>query len=199
MEYARDVLVSLSAVAVVIFAWLGLRTWRKELVGRARFETARRMWRSVSECKDNFEWVRNPLMKSPEWADRAPQASETGKESEVLNTWYAKNKRLNLIRESLNKVTEIRWEAEILFDDASVQLINKAVQSYTESYANISSAISDFYEITLDEARTSSMYRNQEYLKELKKIIFSAQGDEISKKIYDATAILSQILKQYVR
>lgn len=199
MEYVRDILVSLSAIAVAVSAFLGVQAWRKELIGKARFETAKRMWHTASEYKGNFEWVRNPLMRSFEWADRVPKTDETHDESEVLNSWHAKLNRLNLARESLNKVTEIQWEAEILFDDTQAQAIKQAVQSYRESYANVSSAVSDFYEIRLKEAKSHDTYGDQHYLKELQKIIFSGHDDEISSKVVNATATISQALKRYVR
>ena len=74
----KDILLCLSAVAVAVFAWIGLKTWRRELTGKARFETARSMMRSGSELKAAFEQARNPFTMAHEWADRQPKKENRG-------------------------------------------------------------------------------------------------------------------------
>ena len=146
MENTRDIVVVLSALAVAFFAWLGLRTWRRELIGRARFETARNMMRLGFELKSNFARVRLSPAYAYEWADRVPREDETDAESKVLNDWHVKTKRGNFLIDSLNKIIEVQWEAEILFDDTAIQTVRDAVQSYGESYAKLSSAVAEYYE-----------------------------------------------------
>lgn len=199
MEYINNIILALSAVAIAIFAWLGLRIWRRELIGRARFETARSMMRLGFKLRQNFEGVRNPLTMSTEWADRIPQTGETDAESEVLNAWYAKAKLLNLVIDSLNKVIEVEWEAEILLEEYSVQSVKEAVQMYRESYADLSSAILTYFEIRQNTAKTGDQYEDQQFLRELRKTIYSASNDAFSKKVNDATDKLSSALKQYVK
>jgi len=199
LSIVRDVVLGLSAIAVAFFAWLGLKTWRRELTGRARFETARNMMRIGFELKDNFGWVRHPLTKSYEYADRTTQSEESDAESQVLNEWHAKTKRLNSVVESLNKIIEVQWEAEILLNEISVQSIKEAIQSYRESYGDLSSAISTYFEIRYDEAQTKELYKDPKWLRGLKKIIYSATNDDFSQKIDEATEKLSSALKQYVK
>lgn len=195
----KDVVLGLSAIAVALLAWLGLKTWKRELTGKARFETARNMMRLGFELKANFGWVRHPITKSYEYADRTTQDEESGGESQELNEWYAKTNRLNSVIESLNKIIEVQWEAEILLDESSVQYIKEAVKSYRESYADLGSAISTYFEIRHDEAGTKTRYKDQEWLKGLNKIIYSAPNDDFSKKVDEATDKLSSALKQYVK
>ena len=199
LSIVRDVVLGLSAIAVAFFAWLGLKTWRRELTGRARFETARNMMRIGFELKDNFGLVRHISTKSYEYADRTTQAEESDAESQVLNEWHVKTKRLNSVVESLKKIIEVQWEAEILLNEISVQSIKEAIQSYRESYGDLSSAIETYFEIRYDEARTKELYQNQEWLRGLKKTIYSAANDEFSQKVDEATDKLSYALKQYVK
>ncbi len=199
LSVIKDAVLGLSAIAVVVFAWKGLKTWRRELTGRAKFETARSMMRLGFELRANCEAVRNPVTRSSEWDDRIPQDEETQAQAQVLNEWYAKAKRLNFVIESLNKVMEIKWEAEILLDESSVESIKEAVRSYRESYVDLSSAIETYFDIRHDEVRTGDRYKDQEWLRGLKKTIYSAREDDFSKKIDNATDKLSSVLKQYVR
>lgn len=199
LSIVRDVVLSLSAITVAFFAWLGLRIWREELTGKAQFETARNMMRLSLKLKANLEGVRHPLTGYLEYANRTKQPDESESESQVLDEWYAKTNRINAVFENLTEIIEVKWEAEILFSESSVQSIEEVVKSYRESYADLSSAISAYFEILLNEAKTKDLYQNQKWLKGLKYTIYSAQDDDFSKKVSEATDKLSSALKQYVK
>ena len=195
----KDVVLGISALAVALLAWLGLKTWRRELTGKARFETARNMMRLGFELKDYFEASRNPFTRSNEWADRTKQEDEQENVSQVLNEWYARANRLRPVVDALNKIIEVEWEAEILLNESSVQSIKEAVQSYRDSYAELASAISTYFDIRLDVARTGLPYKDEEWLRGLQKTIYSGIEDDFSKKVEEATDKLSSALKQYVK
>ena len=195
----KDVVFGLSAIAVAVFAWLGLKIWRKELTGKAKFETARNMMRLGFELKAYFEAARNPFTRSNEWADRTKQEDEQENISQVLDKWYARGNRLKPIVESLNKIIEAQWECEILLNESSAQSTKEAVQSYKESYVDLASAISSYFDTLYDEARTGELYKDQKWLKELRNTIYSVTNDDFSKKIEEATDKLSSTLKQYVK
>ncbi len=199
MEYARDVIVSVSAVAVAVFAWLGLQTWRKELIGRARFETARNMAHMGFLLRSSFAHVRYNPTYTYEWADRVPREDETDAESEVLNEQHARTKRGNLLVDSLNKIFEVQWEAEILFDETSAQSVRDAVESYSKSYAELSTAVAEYFDARLKEAKSGKLLKDQDWLKELRHVIYQIPDDEFAQKVSEATEKLSSAAKQYVR
>lgn len=195
----KDIIIGLSAIAVAWFAWLGLKTWRKELTGKARFETARNMMRAAFKLKGDFEWARNPLTRSFEWEDRQKKSEESLEESEVLNNWHAKIQRLNSVVESLNKIIELGWEAKVLVDEAQEQTIDEAVKSLKESYADLSSATAEYFDGRLQEVRSGELLRDREFMKEMNHKIYHAGEDEFSKKVNEAVEKLSSALKQYVK
>ena len=153
MEYFSDIIIAISALLVAFFAWLGLKTWRRQLIGKEKFEIARRIMHVGFEVRSKFEWIRNPFTNSNEWTDRVPQPTETEPEKDVLNEWHAKSKRLELLRESINQLIEVKWEAEILFDDKDVLSVKESVQSLIDNYAKISSAVSSYFDIRQDEVK----------------------------------------------
>lgn len=199
MEYVKDVILALSAITIAILAFLGLQTWRKELTGKAKFETARNMMQLGLKFRANLEGVRHGLTMYFEYASRTKQPEELERESQVLNEWYARTNRINSVFENLTKITEVKWEAEILLNESSVQAIEEVVKSYRESYANLSSVTSTYFDIRHNEIRTGEQYGNQKWLKELEKTIYSTPNDEFSKKVDDTTDKLSSALKQYVK
>ena len=184
---------------MAFFAWLGLKTWRRELIGKEKFETARRMMHVGFEVKDRFEWVRNIFTRSNEWTERVPQPTETEPVRQILNEWYAKSKRLELLHDSIQQLIEVRWEAEILFDDKDVASVKEAVQTLIDSYADISSAVSSYFDVRRDEAITGISYRDQEWMRKLHEEIYSGTQDELSQKVINAVEKLSLTVKHYVR
>ncbi len=199
MEYAGDVVLALSAVAVAFFAWLGLRTWRRELIGRARFETARNMMRLGFELTANFTRVRHNPTYAYEWADRVPREDETDAESKVLKECHARTKRGNLLSDSLNKIIEVQWEAEILFDEISAQSVRDAVKLYRESYVELSTAVAEYFDARLTEAKSGELLKDQDWLKELRNVIYQIPNDEFSQKVNGIADKLSLSAKQYMK
>jgi hypothetical protein len=65
----RDILVGLSAVSAAIFAYLGLSTWRKELKGKAEYQLAKEVLKSVYKVREAFKHVRNPAIYRYEYPD----------------------------------------------------------------------------------------------------------------------------------
>lgn len=66
---AKDVVLSLAGVATVFIAWLGLKTWRKELKGKSEYTKAKELLRAVYKVKDGFMHVRNPCFSSYEYPE----------------------------------------------------------------------------------------------------------------------------------
>ncbi len=199
MEYIRDVVVALSASVVAIVAWLGLRAWKKELTGKARFETANHMWRLGSEFSARLTGIRLFRPRPIEWADRVPSKKETYRESEVLNDRHAIEKRLISVRESLDKIIQVQWEAELLLSESSAQSVKEVVQSYGEIFLEIVSAVIVFFDTRFREAQTGIPCTDQEGLKKTENIIYSNPNDDVSRKVEDATKKLASSLKQYVK
>ncbi len=193
----KDALLALSAVVVAFIAWQGLQTWRKELTGKARFDCARKLMHLGFELRSNFSAARNPFGYAR--IDRKGDENEREKESEVVNEWEARRIRANPLGESLNKIIEAQWEAEILLSGASSESVREAVQSYRECYGELSSAIAEYFDTRLDEVRRNKIYKDQKWLTELSKTIYGGPPDNFSKKIDEATDKLSSTLKQYVK
>ncbi len=196
---ASDIAVGISALIVAIVAFFGVRTWRKELTGKAKFDVARNLMLLGIKLKADFEWARNPVGWSWEYASRTRQEGESPSASEVLDQWYAKNRRLEPLVENLQKLQEASWEAEILLGEDSGKQVSDAVAVHRRSYAELSSAIYDYFETRHDEAIGRDVSMRQGEQKELRKAIYSAKDVEFSKRIEEATTKLEIALQAYVK
>ncbi len=193
----KDVILALSAVVVAVIAFLGLRTWRRELTGKAKFECARKLMQLGYEMRSNFSAARNPFGYAR--IDRKEDENETGKESQVINQWEERRNLAKPLSESINKIIEAQWEAEILLSEASSKSVEEAVQLYRECYGELSSAIASYFDIKYNEARGRQVAQHQDWLRELSKTIYGGSPDDFSRKVDEATNKLSSALKQYVK
>ncbi len=119
--------------------------------------------------------------------------------SEVLNDRYAIEKRLISVRESLDKIIQVQWEAELLLSESSARSVKEVVQSYGGIFLEIAYAVILFFDIRFGEAQTGVLCTDQEGLKKTEDIIYSSPNDDVSRKVEDATKKLASSLKQYVK
>src|SRR3990170_7831809 len=63
---ARDVTSFLSAIALTIIAYAGLRTWRSQLKGKTEYELARRVLHRVYGIREAVREVRKPYIGASE-------------------------------------------------------------------------------------------------------------------------------------
>ena len=93
-----DILVGLSAIAVVALGYTGLQQWKRELKGRSKFELARRIALNAFDYRDRFNDARNMFTFPGEWADRARAPDEPRQVAAILDEWHAWAKRLEVLR-----------------------------------------------------------------------------------------------------
>ena len=199
ISIASDIAVGVSALIVAGVAFFGVRKWRKELTGKAKFDVARNVMLLGLKLNAYFEWARNPFTYSGESTGRSRQENESSNVSQVLDEWYARGNRLKPIQEDLVKIQEASWEAEILLGEDSSKRISEAIEVYNHSYGELSSAIYSYFEERHREVTSSAANIDHNWLKELHQIIYSRTEDDFAKTIDEATAELKSALKAYVK
>jgi hypothetical protein len=98
-----DAVVAVSAMAVAVIAYRGLKTWNAEMNGRASFELARRAASLVFKIGQTLRAARNPLTSAAESAERSRTEGENQEASNALDEWFARAKRLEPIAEALRE------------------------------------------------------------------------------------------------
>jgi len=194
-----DIAVGVSAIIVAIVAFYGLRIWRKELTGKARFEVARNVMLLGLKSKADFEWARNPFTSSGEHATRSRRENESSDVSMVLDEWYARDRRLVPLREDLSKLQEAGWEAKVLLGKDASKLVSGAIKVFINSYAELSSAIESYFEGRYKEANETGVNIDQDWLGELRRVIYFTREDNLSKRIEQAADQLASVLRGYVK
>ena len=194
-----DIAIGVSAIFVAFMAFFGLRTWRKELTGKAKFTLARDVMLLGFKLKAHFEGARDLFTYSTEYTGRSRQENEPPNVSQVLNEWYARANRLKPLHENLIKIQEASWEAQILLSEDSSNRVSETVAVYRHRYGELSSTIYSYFETRRHEAATERPYKDQDWLEKLHKIIYAQPEDDFSKQIDEATTKLETALQTYVK
>ena len=199
VSIASDIAVGVSALIVAGVAFFGVRRWRKELTGKAKFDVARNVMFLGLKLKAYFESTRNPFTYSTEYTGRSRQENEPANVSQVLDEWYARGSRLKPLQEDLVKIQEASWEAKILLDKDASKRVSEAIEVFSKSYGELSSAIYSYFEERHREVTSSGATIDHAWLKELHVIIYSRTKDDFSKQIKEATTKLEIALQAYVK
>ena len=147
----RDTLVALSALAGVVAAIAGFCQWRKELTGKAKFEVARRIAVLSLQFRNEFIRVRatSPLTFSGESAQRQRTGNESPAETQLLDEYFARMKRLESLQEILLKLRASSWEAKVVLNED----VDKLLQPLEQVSMELWGAIMTYFSTQLERAR----------------------------------------------
>ena len=106
----KDTLITFVAVGGFFIALFGLKTWRKELKGKAEYDLARRILKAVYKIRNSIRNVRNPTMSGAE----IPKSKEATKEAEIRGFIQAYQQRSVSLYEALADLDVAVLEAEEL-------------------------------------------------------------------------------------
>src|SRR5436190_17833583 len=68
-KIGQNVILALCAIATVLIAFFGLKTWRKELKGKSEYIKAKEVLKAVYKVRTAFMHVRNPSVYSHEYPE----------------------------------------------------------------------------------------------------------------------------------
>ena len=101
-----DILIGAAAIAAII----GLRQGRFELVGKTKFELARRIIRLAFEFHDELKTARRIFISPNESAERIKQVNENPDEAILLEEIFVRTRRLKPLKETFHKLQAAAWE-----------------------------------------------------------------------------------------
>lgn len=124
---AKDILVGLAAAAAALFAYLGLSAWRKELKGKAEYQLAKDVLKSVYKVREAFKHVRNPIIYQYEYPEGMRDVhGHLKREHDHEGTAHVYEKRWEKMAEAFGELEEhhlaaqVEWGPE--FQDVIVKL-----------------------------------------------------------------------------
>jgi hypothetical protein len=195
-----NIILAVSAIVVAAAAIVGINTWRKELAGKAIFEAAKKMMGSAYKVVDSYQWTAGLMTSSVESIDRSRQSTESDAMKQVLDEWYAKSKRFELLLKNYNDLSEANWEVRTILGSEAVKGIEEKLISIKAEIVNLSSAIFSYFDIGRREADYSGTRRiDPEFVAKMHKIIYQSPDSEEIKKMNSLLTDLEKELAPYLR
>ena len=122
----KDVLVGLSAVSAAVFAYLGLTTWRKELKGKAEYQLAKEVLKSVYKVREAFKHVRKFVIYRYEYPEEMLDYHGNLKmEHDYEGTAHVYEKRCEVMAEAFRELEEHHLEAQVEWGSEFQDVIEK--------------------------------------------------------------------------
>ncbi len=197
LQDVSNILVGLSAVVVAIAAIIGLRQWRAELTGRTKFEIARKIALLAYQFRDEFHAARTTFTYAGESAGRPRKEGETREESNRLDERYARFARLNRPQDTLRKLREATWEAEIILSKEIAQQI----QPFEGAFQELAVAMETHFSYQMDFARgriRADQVEPAELWRLTTLVYGGSETDALRDSVNTAVATLTTQLKQYL-
>jgi len=197
MSDIANIVVSVSAVVTAGVAVYGVRSWRKEMTGRARFEIARKLMFEAIKVREDFSWARFPLSSSEEYVGRPKAEDESPKVTMVLNDWHVRRRRTEALNADFRQLQSIAWEAEVVLDDNTGSDIRQLVLDLRGCYGELVTAIDYHFRERQREALGTALNTDPQWLDGLRKVVYSSSGDDFSKRVEETVARLGDVLKEF--
>lgn len=173
---------------------LNKNPWFANFKDEARFEFVRKMVSLAKQYTAQFSAATSFLTYDSEYADREKKENELQGETLLLNEAFARKGRLTRLRETLIKLYEMSWEAEIVVG----QDISELIQPFDYAFKELWATIEAYFSTKLERERRGG-WGNPEmdiWLKSCHEIIYGI-NTQLAQSVIDAGDKLVEKLNSF--
>lgn len=133
---SRDISTIILTITGTVVAIYGLRTWKKELLGRTKYELARKFLRSTYKVRDAIKYVRNPFISIEEQASAAKEVGneKVGGNQAIFDVYSVRWQKINTATSDLEAEGV---EAEVLWGKQAVDVQKDLWDCVRKLYINL--------------------------------------------------------------
>lgn len=192
----KDVALSGAAITTATVAILGLKSWSRELKGKAEFEVGRALIRATYKVRDEIRQVRSPWTSGHEFPDGYPRNfNERTPEIEADAYSHIYSNRWKPIIEALQEFETQALEGEALWGTS----IRKKIDELRQCARNLQVSIEAF----IDDKRGAgeSFRSDKDFAKSVKSDIWATHDDknELTIKISNAVSELESEIRPHLK
>lgn len=190
ISLVKEIIVMVVAVAGVVIAGLGLKTWNAQLKGTTRYKIAKDVLTKTFKLRDEFDRARAPLMTAAEMSHVGSGKEETNDEL----SFKAHVKRLNKLNDVKQELEIVKLEADAVFNEeetvALQELIDK-VHEMNRSF-NFMHEMKEIDNLSKEEG---------EMLKESRWILYGTKSerDSFGKSVTDLVNDVEEKFRKYLK
>ncbi len=194
-----DISVAVSAIVVAVVALLGLRAWRAQMVGRAKYDAARRMVLAAIRVEFLFAEARLQWQHSSSKEGCVQSLSSTRRESGLLEWWHRYHGWFRKLVDQLAELREATWECDVVLDPDAMAHLAEHSASLADAYKRLAAAASEYYQQCLRECREDTFVPQPERMTELKSMVFGNIDDGFSLNVEQDVGCIQRVAQRYLR
>ena len=186
-----DACVSIAAIAAIAGLW----QWRRELVGKAKYELAHKIILLALEFRGELKLSRSVFLHPNESSGRFKSVDENPFEALILDEYYARLSRLKPVESILNKLQEASWEAETILslDDSNL------VQPFEEIYNELKVSIFHYFDEKIIQSRAQYIGIDPKKMEEYLSTFKESENDSFSRKVDQVISSLKGKYRRYIK
>jgi hypothetical protein len=190
----KDVCIAIGLVGALFVAYLGLRTWWRELKGKTEYDLARRIVTTAYKMRNAIQRVRNPFMSVSEYGNATKPEKSPGefKNEDIAKEYRA---RWDPVYHALVQLDEAAAEAEALWGPKINEAIKPLKECSKELLLNVNQHLMRCAIPSYREAM------NQEQAQKIDSVIYSVDGpgkDEFHRRLLEAVKRIEGMLKPHL-
>jgi hypothetical protein len=186
---------SIGTIIAILAAFLQFKAWRRELVGKTKFQLAHKLAVLAIRTRSEFSYARHPMIfgEPTSQTDRGETGSN---DSAHKDTWHEMAKRLEPVRKVLNEMETVKWEAELLLDAKDLLPITQLQDCYKDIFI----AHQMYHHVALMGDQHVDINNQMDEVERQRRIIYSfSDRDEFGDKIDRLVTQLTNGLKKYLQ
>lgn len=194
----KDLAIGGAAVTTAVVAITGLKSWQRELKGKAEFDVARGLVRATYKLRDEVQSCRSPFVAGSEFPEGSYRERGNGTTEEVADAWaHVYITRWGYVQEALREFDAQSLEAEALWGQEVRDKTSVFKRCVGELYGAIDAFIGD------KRAGGEHFSQDREFGTEVRKQLNSSslddENNELSRKIKTAVQEIDDAVRPHLR
>lgn len=196
LEITKDVALSCAAIVTAIVAILGLKSWSRELHGKAGFDTARLLIKATYRLRDEVQSCRSPFVSGSEFPEGYSALGSKDAKQEADAWAHVYNGRWRPVLEALRAFDPTVLEAEALWGHE----IRERADELRQCARNLQVAM----EATIDDmAQSGAVFASdKDFAKRMRSTVSASRNDKdnaLTKKIDGAVAAIEAVARPHLK
>lgn len=192
----KDIVLAVAALATVSVAVYGVKSWSRELRGKASFEVARGLIRATYKFRDELGYSRSPWTSASEFPKGySPMSRDRTPEKEAEAWAYVFNKRWRPVAEA-----QLEFEAQVLEAEA---LWGSDIKSETNELRQCARNLRVAMEaMVANEANGKEDFiSDKDFAKDIKADVWAIKEEtnKLSKKIDNAVEAIEESVRPHIK
>jgi len=193
----KDVLLGFAAATTATVAVIGLKSWGRELKGKAEFEVARNLIRATYKLRDELQICRSPFISAYEFPEGYRGTLEKSSPQGEAQAWnHVYKNRWVPVWSAIQEFDSHTLEAEALWGKEIRTRTDQLRQCVRELNTAIEAVISD------KAGEGNDFKADREFAKKMRSTVSASRDDEqneLSKKTATAIGAIEEQIRPHLR